>query len=45
MLAKIERPSAQRHWLKAIRGLLRARWGPLKDDPPRGWGVDSEQVP
>ena len=24
MLAAIERPSAKRHWLKAIRGLLRA---------------------
>ena len=37
MLAKIERPSAQRHWLKAIRGLLRAAIPSMrKDDPSAG---------
>ena len=37
MLAKIERPSAQRHWLKAIRGLLRAAVPSMrKDDPTAG---------
>jgi integrase len=37
MLAKIERPSAQRHWLKAIRGLLRAAIPSMrKDDPTAG---------
>jgi integrase len=37
MLAKIERPSTQRQWLKAIRGLLRAAIPSMrKDDPTAG---------
>ena len=34
MLAKIERTSAQRHWLKAIRGLLRAAIPSMRKDDP-----------
>ena len=37
MLAAIERPSAKRHWLKAIRGLLRAAVPTMRrDDPTEG---------
>jgi integrase len=37
MLATIERPSAKRHWLKAIRGLLRAAVPTMRrDDPTEG---------
>jgi hypothetical protein len=37
MLAAIERPSAKRHWLKAIRGLLRAALPTMRrDDPTEG---------
>src|SRR5262249_26478925 len=37
MLAAIERPSARRHWLKAIRGLLRAAVPTMRrDDPTEG---------
>jgi hypothetical protein len=37
MLAEIERPSAKRHWLKAIRGLLRSAVPSMrKDDPTAG---------
>jgi hypothetical protein len=37
MLAAIERPSAKRHWLKAIRGLLRAAVPTMRrDDPSKG---------
>ena len=37
MLAAIERPSARRHWLKAIRGLLRAAVPMMRrDDPTEG---------
>src|SRR5262245_22761361 len=37
MLAAIERPSAKRHWLKAIRGLLRAAVPTMRrDDPMEG---------
>src|SRR5262249_18777706 len=37
MLAEIERPSAKRHWLKAIRGLLQAAIPSMrKDDPTAG---------
>ena len=37
MLAAIERPSAKRHWLKAIRGLLRAAVPSMRrDDPTEG---------
>ena len=37
MLAAIERPSAKRHWLKAIRGLLRSAVPTMrKDDPTEG---------
>jgi integrase len=37
MLAAIEKPSAKRHWLKAIRGLLRAAVPTMRrDDPTEG---------
>jgi integrase len=37
MLAAIDKPSARRHWLKAIRGLLRAAIPSIrKDDPTEG---------
>jgi hypothetical protein len=37
MLAAIDRPSARRHWLKAIRGLLRSAIPSMrKDDPTEG---------
>jgi integrase len=37
MLGEIERPAAKRHWLKAIRGLLRAGIPSMrKDDPTVG---------
>jgi integrase len=37
MLAAIERPSAKRHWLKAIRALLRAAVPTMRrDDPTEG---------
>lgn len=37
MLAAIKRPSAKRHWLKAIRGLLRAAVPTMRrDDPTEG---------
>ena len=37
MLAAIERPSAKRRWLKAIRGLLRAAVATMRrDDPTEG---------
>jgi hypothetical protein len=37
MLAAIDRPSANRHWLKAIRGLLRAAVPTMRrDDSERG---------
>jgi hypothetical protein len=37
MLAAIEKPSAKRHWLKAIRGLLRSAVPNMrKDDPAEG---------
>jgi integrase len=37
MLAEIEKPSARRHWLKAIRGLMRAAIPTMrKDDPTAG---------
>ncbi len=37
MLAAIERPSAKRHWLKAIRGLLRTAVPTMRrDDPTEG---------
>jgi integrase len=39
MLAAIDRPSARRHWLKAIRGLLRSAIPSMrKDDPTDGIG-------
>jgi integrase len=34
MLAAIKRPSAKRHWLKAIRGLLRAAVPTMRRDDP-----------
>lgn len=37
MLAEIEKPSARRHWLKAIRGLMQAAIPSMrKDDPTAG---------
>ena len=37
MLAAIEKPSAKRHWLKTIRGLMRAAVPTMrKDDPTEG---------
>jgi integrase len=37
MLAEIEKPSAKRHWLKAIRGLMQAAIPSMrKDDPTTG---------
>jgi integrase len=37
MLAEIEKPSARRHWLKAIRGLLRSAIPVMRgDDPTEG---------
>jgi integrase len=37
MLGEIEKPSAKRHWLKAIRGLLRSAVPTMrKDDPTAG---------
>jgi integrase len=37
MLAAIDKPSARRHWLKAIRGLLRSAIPSMrKDDPTEG---------
>ena len=37
MLAAIEKPSAKRHWLKAIRGLMRSAVPSMrKDDPTEG---------
>jgi integrase len=34
MLAEIERPSAKRHWLKAIRGLMQAAVPTMRKDNP-----------
>ena len=37
MLGEIGKPSAKRHWLKAIRGLLRSAVPSMrKDDPTDG---------
>ena len=44
MLATIGKPSAKRHWLKAIRGLMRAAVPTMRKDDPTG-GIPGSKLP
>jgi integrase len=44
MLAAIEKPTAKRHWLKAIRGLMRAAIPSMRKDDPTA-GIASIKLP
>lgn len=44
MLASIEKPTAKRHWLKAIRGLMRVAVSTMRRDDPTG-GIPGIKLP
>ncbi len=44
MLTEIERPSAKRHWLKAIRGLMRSAIPAMRKDNPTA-GIEGIKLP
>lgn len=44
MLAEIEKPSARRHWLRAIRGLMQAAIPTMRNDDPTA-GIPGVKLP